>query len=609
MKANVYPLSTIFGLPCQLMAPLFQRPYVWEKDKQWKPLWEDICGVAEALNVGNEATKPHFLGAIVLDQQLMPMRHIATRFIIDGQQRLATLQVFFAAFRDACRGAIEDSPVPEGIEEMMYNKSKMLEEELERFKVLPTNVDRAAYGIVMGAGSPKAARSQMLEDTSTPGGRLFNACKYFFDVLSEWLNGAGEDAEKRARALLQALGYKIVMVVIDINDEDDSQMIFETLNTRGAPLLPSDLVKNYLFREAVVEGASLERLYDKYWKPFDDDIAFWRGQMRYGRRKRERTDLFLHHYLTLMRADEVSVEKLFAEFQEFAPGDGHRNAEWHLRQLHDYAAIFRSFLDPQPDDREGLFFHRIDNMETTTAFPFLLGLYHDLGNGDNTRTERVAILEDIESFLVRRMVCGLTSKNYNRFFLDLIGAVREDGAITHEEVREFLLSGTGESVRWPDDEEFRSAWVDRPLYKTLYRNRLRMILHALDAGLRDGKTEEYDVNFILTVEHIMPNAWDVHWPLSSVEGETPEQHVERIDRRNGLIQTIGNLTMLTETLNPAVSNGPFELKHREINKFSVLSLNRFLCYAQNWDEHSIRQRSKDLFQVACKTWPYPDAAV
>ena len=134
----MYPLSTIFGLPRQLLAPLFQRPYVWERDRQWEPLWEDICGVAEAVHAGTEAIKPHFLGAIVLDQQLMPMRHIETRFIIDGQQRLATLQVFFAAFRDACRGALADSPVPEGIEEMMYNTSKMLEEDLERFKVLPT---------------------------------------------------------------------------------------------------------------------------------------------------------------------------------------------------------------------------------------------------------------------------------------------------------------------------------------------------------------------------------------------------------------------------------------------------------------------------------------
>ncbi len=220
----------------------------------------------------------------------------------------------------------------------------------------------------------------------------------------------------------------------------------------------------------------------------------------------------------------------------------------------------------------------------------------------------MAILEDIESFLVRRMVCGLTSKNYNRFLLDLIGAVRQDGAITHEEVHEFLLSGTGESVRWPDDEEFRSAWMDRPLYKTLYRDRLRMILHALDAGLRDRKTEEYDVNFSLTVEHIMPNAWDVYWPLPSVQGETLEERVERIDRRNGFIQTIGNLTMLTKPLNAAASNRPFELKHREINKFSVLSLNRFLHDAQNWDEHSIRQRSEDLFQVARATWLYPGTA-
>jgi len=93
MKADAHPLGTIFGLPQQLMAPLFQRPYVWEKGRQWEPLWEDIRGVAEALYRGNEEIKPHFLGAIVLDQQLVPqlvpVPHVSTRFIIDGQQGLA----------------------------------------------------------------------------------------------------------------------------------------------------------------------------------------------------------------------------------------------------------------------------------------------------------------------------------------------------------------------------------------------------------------------------------------------------------------------------------------------------------------------------------------
>lgn len=605
MKADAHPLSRIFGLPQQLMAPLFQRPYVWSRDNQWEPLWEDIRGVAEALHAGHEDIKPHFLGAIVLDQQLTPVHHVPTRFIIDGQQRLATLQVFFAAFRDACRQVLEDDRLAEAVEEMIFNTSKLIEDETQRFKVLPTNVDRVAYRIAMTAGNPKTAHNMHKEATSLDG-RLLEAYEFFFGALLQWLTEDEQDGEERARSLLRALGQKIVMVVIDIDDEDDAQMIFETLNARGTPLLPSDLVKNYLFRRAEVEGLDVERLHENYWRPFDDDMSFWRGEVNHGRRKRPRIDIFLHHYLTLMRADEVSVEKLFGEFQELA-AKSDRDAEWHLKELHDYAMIFRRFMENFGSDREGVFFWRMENMETTTVFPFLLGLYRDLD--EENREDLIAILGDIESFLVRRMVCGLTTKNYNRFFLDLIGEVRKDGVITHNEVREFLLSGTGDSVRWPDDEEFREAWMNRQLFNRLKRTRLRMVLHALDWCLFDEKSEYYDAGFNLTIEHIMPQAWEVNWPLPKVEGETPEQHRERIDDRNWLIHTIGNLTMLTKQLNPAVSNGPFELKRKEINEFSILSLNRFLHHTETWDEEAIVERSAELFELAREEWGYPSGSL
>ncbi len=103
----------------------------------------------------------------------------------------------------------------------------------------------------------------------------------------------------------------------------------------------------------------------------------------------------------------------------------------------------------------------------------------------------------------------------------------------------------------------------------------------------------------------MPISGEVHWPLPEIEEETAEERVERRDRRNHLKHTIGNLTMLTKKLNPAVSNGPFELKRTEINQFSILSLNRFLHDTEQWDEEAIRERSASLFEIARKAWTYP----
>jgi uncharacterized protein with ParB-like and HNH nuclease domain len=99
MEANKRNVSHVFAQPIQMMVPLFQRPYVWSEDSEWLPLWEHIRGLADRQFNGTEV-KPHFLGAVVLDQLRMPTGTVETRQIIDGQQRLTTLQLFLAAARD-----------------------------------------------------------------------------------------------------------------------------------------------------------------------------------------------------------------------------------------------------------------------------------------------------------------------------------------------------------------------------------------------------------------------------------------------------------------------------------------------------------------------------
>ena len=106
------------------------------------------------------------------------------------------------------------------------------------------------------------------------------------------------------------------LVAIDLEQGDDAQVIFETLNSRGAPLLPGDLVKNYLFRQAQTEGVAVEPLYERHWKAFDD--AWWRTEMRQGRLKRPRLDIFLQHYLSLKTRDDVLVTHIFETYRKFA---------------------------------------------------------------------------------------------------------------------------------------------------------------------------------------------------------------------------------------------------------------------------------------------------
>lgn len=105
--------------------------------------------------------------------------------------------------------------------------------------------------------------------------------------------------------------------MIDLDQDDDAQEIFETLNALGTPLLPADLVKNYLFRRAEALKENTEKLYSSYWQNFDVEKSYWREQVRQGRLKRARLDLFLNHYLALMTGDEIIISQMFLDYRAF----------------------------------------------------------------------------------------------------------------------------------------------------------------------------------------------------------------------------------------------------------------------------------------------------
>lgn len=229
--------------------------------------------------------------------------------------------------------------------------------------------------------------------------------------------------------------------MIDLEDNDDAQEILETLNALGTPLLPADLVKNYLFRLAKLQGDDTQKLYDHFWKGFDDDKSYWRKEVRQGRLKRARLDLFLNHYLTMMKGDEVIISQMFLDYKDLVNTRNGARAEEHLQHFGSYADVYESFDAYPADSVEGLFFYRLDEMDTTTVFPLLLEVFKR-HPGPTDQAEHNRILVDLESFLVRRAVCGLTTKNYNRFFAQLVARLHASNSAFSFPVRfdsSFLL--------------------------------------------------------------------------------------------------------------------------------------------------------------------------
>lgn len=611
MKADAHELYKVFGFERQLFAPLFQRPYVWKRAEQWEPLWNDIRGLAERLIACNEQedadeVKPHFLGAVVLDQFRVPTGKPDARSIIDGQQRLTTVQLFLAAFRDNVVGYDKFDRQVRRLNRLIYNDD--VAEEQDRFKVWPTNIDRAAYRAVMTTDDPDALDQSMEQNGIHRHSLIARAYNFYHKRIKDWLDESENDEALllRIECLTNAVREKIRIVVIDMDVQDDAQAIFETLNARGTPLLPSDLVKNYLFHKAQEEKADLQELHNKYWVEFEEADEFWRGMFGVGHAKRPRIDLFFQHYLTLQKDDEVSVGAVFGEFRSFAD-DVKKAVDWHLKNLRNYGQHFKRFMEADGDDREGVFFRRLAVMQFTTVYPFLLGLYQATDGNSVSTEERINVLISLESFLVRRMICRLSTRGYNRLFLDMLKELNKEKSFTKEAVDTFLLEQTADSGRWPDEKEFEKAWLSVQIYPAITRPRLKMLLLSIDEGMHSSKTEPYSLAGArgLTVEHLLPQHWGTHWPLEPEAEESAHDFIARRERRDSLLQTFGNLSILTESLNPAVSNGSFGAKKKAILKHSAMNLNRFLQEQESWDEDAILLRGKEVFGVATRLWPHP----
>jgi hypothetical protein len=631
MRPDKLTIHDLFQRDRRYTVPLYQRSYVWNKGDQWAPLWEDIERQAEACLASPTGIPrhSHFLGAVVLNVQKIVGSSAARSEVIDGQQRLTTLQVFLAALRDFA--TVQGSQNAGRLQRLTINEYEKPGSE-SSFKIWPTNADRALFRSVMTAGSTSALLKDQGLESADVLPRLGACYAYFAKCIEEYAFGSGAESqqvERRIFGLFQALRTGLQLVVIELEDDDDPQVIFETLNARGQPLLPSDLIRNTVFHQASVDPAHIgephyaDHLYHQYWQPFDTDRIntalagenrYWHVPERQGRLTRPRIDLFIFHFLTMQTGAELNIGHLFQEFRDWR-SQSDQSLETFLAELQRYAVIFRKLISPKGNERSAVLARRLRSLDTSTVYPFLL---YTLGLPTSQLSigDRNQILTDMESWLIRRFICQLTNKNYNKFFLALLNKVRQILAKVTTETLAVLSSTIADAVRqelqrsredtgrWPDDEEFKQGWLENPVYYKSRPDRSVMVLSAIDAQMRSTKNEQIELPEDLTVEHLLPQQGNLNdYPMPNdfvIAGGEPLEGA-----RTRLIHTVGNLTLLTQGLNSSVSNGPFHLKRPAIAEHSALRLNaRFQDHAQiKWNEDDIRKRGEDLFHQALSIWP------
>lgn len=623
MKPANLTVLELFQKQQRYVVPLFQRQYIWSKEKQWEPLWEDILFKANQIleqrlgqhrNINN-----HFLGAIVFSPIKTAGLQTWAKSIIDGQQRLTTLQIILIALRDYAKTVNYGDMQTLALHTQNFGR---IETENEKYKVWPTRSDQEVFENIFNAGSYAAVEEkfplvyQQRRRVPDPLPTLVDAYKYFYQVIREFMendidNGVPwpEDIEEptieeKIDALLNSFKNHLEIVTIDLDETDNPQAIFETLNFRGEPLKPSDLIRNFIFLEANQKKLNTDHLYNQYWYEFDRPerngaIGFWKKEESIGRNKIQHLDLFIFHYLNCVKENEILLTRTFPEFKEWWQ-ENDPDFETQLKKLVDYSEIFKTFYNPDLKTRIGIFEKRMKTMEYSTVYPlllYLMGERTDLKTADITKW-----IEILESYLVRRIVCNLTSKGYNNIFRVVLDDLRKLERPDDTELTKLLLKLNKDSNRWPNDQEFENAWLSKNAYQ---RRGAGMILEALDLQMMTSKQESIHISSKLTIEHILPRGWiKENYPfLDLEEGQTPDS---RWIYRTSMLQTYGNLTLLTSSLNSSVSNGPFNKKRPEIAGQSLLKMNSyFQDYGDSWNEEDILKRGKALFKVAKTIWPYP----
>jgi hypothetical protein len=593
----------VFMLPQRLIVPLFQRPYVWNQESQWEPLWNDLIRVTERfLADAQEGGRPHFLGAVVLQQLPNQTGLMQERTIIDGQQRLTTLQLLLDALHAELISVKATAPAMR-IEPLVANAEPFCVRHEDRFKVWPTNRDRPAFNAVMAA--PPPVDHDRLDHR---GERMVEAHRYFSEQAREWLSLNGsEDIPARAAAIETVARDLLQMVVIDLAAEENAQEIFETLNARGAQLTAADLIKNFIFQRLIESGADVEDTYERHWKEFES--GFWEKEVTVGRVRYPRSSIFLNHWLVARTGEEVVAREVFTRFKTYADHDTDVPMATLVEQVDRAGSVYRSFVDgattPGPIARLGLFGYRTGVMESEVIKPLVLYLLDPEASA--VPPDQIAkALDSVESWMVRRMLVRATTKSYTQVVAELITQLRKgDRDHVGDAVQEFLVGQTSGSRYWPDDDEVRAEVRTLLAYRRLGRGRLRMVLEAIEDFLRGWTNESstMDVERVtrgkLAIEHVMPRKWAANWPLDSRTTEA---------ERDRLIHTFGNLTLLTGKLNTRVSNGPWSGptgKRSAFNAHDVLFLNRQLATEAEWSDSAVRARTDALAQLIVTIWPAP----
>jgi uncharacterized protein with ParB-like and HNH nuclease domain/predicted transport protein len=558
MKALAAGLLGFLENSTQFIIPIYQRTYSWT-EKECEQLWNDIlrAGRDDKINV-------HFVGSIVyIEEGLSQITNRSPVLVIDGQQRLTTITLVLAALS---RVVGDEEPL-KGFSASKINKRYLVDEEEEddlHYKLLLTQTDRETLKAIV-AGKERPAEYSI---------RISNNYALFMD----WLKKHASELDVICKGLSK-------LVVVDIaltRDQDNPQLIFESMNSTGRELSQADLIRNFILMG--LEPKLQSRLYKDYWRPMEVEF----GQEAYT----EHFDGFMRHYLTFKTGAIPKLDGIYEAFKEYArtPDVEAAGIEELVRDVRSFARYYCAMaLGAETHAKLNIAFHDLRELKVDVAYPFLLELYQDYDKRILPAEDFEDAVRLIESYVFRRAICAIPTNSLNKTFSTFTKSLKKDRYL--ESIKAHFLK-LPSYRRFPKDEEFQRDIQTRDLYN--FRSR-SFWLRRLENHERKERVsvDEY------TIEHIMPQNPELSPAWRDSLGENWKTIQEE------WLHTLGNLTLTG--YNSEYSDKPFKNKRDMEGGFknSPLKVNAGLGQIEDWNEQTIKYRAAELANNAAKVWESP----
>ena len=569
MEAGRRTINDILNGNRQLEIPFFQRAYVWDEE-QWDRFLDDMKYVSQT---GNN----YFLGPVILKQQ--PTNANAdigdVRTLIDGQQRLTTLALFFKAL---CLKTGEE-----------FSSTFTLRQQPDTLAVVHNHVNRRSFEAVL--------RLKPGEDIGDAGDdKILQAYNFFRDNIVK--------GEIKGQSVLNNL----IFVGVDLASDEDEQQVFDTLNSLGVRLTAAELLKNYFFGRDDLE------FYNEFWKSvFEKDEetkAYWDREVTTGRISRTFIDLFFHAYLQIRvqqssvenKRDYGKLEKLFGSYKRFIDYLVRDRGEYGralltvkkeiVSDIKEYALQFRDNFNPDVTESHltsefGI--ERINaiifGMENSTLVPYVLFI---LKNEQDER-RRNQLFAALEAYIVRRVVAKASNKNYNLLFS---GTLISKNIRSAEEFGCYIREDAEEANYLPDDNDVQAGFKQ----SRLVNKQAAGILYLMESKMRvEGKAATALLGIgQYSLEHLMPKKWENHWSIP------PSLTKEERDKT---LLTLGNLAIIPQRLNATMRDSAWVSKRNHLLQHApgIQTLSPYL-EKSDWNETEIGNRAEWLCEMFLKTW-------